>query len=656
MSDMIFAQPKNVSADTSKLFELREIVIVRNAEKNDALANFYKANRSATTEEILSRAQSVQLIRRGNYGLEPSIRGCSAGQIAVTIDGMHITGACTDKMDPVTIYVEPQNLQSIDVTTGTNGAMYGSSIGGSLNMKLAEPELNVTNVSIGSGFQSAADAYNGTFSLNTGSDRFALLFNGVYRRSGNYRAGGGTEIPFSQYEKMNWSLATTFQISEADVVNADVLFDDGWNIGFPALAMDVGSARARIYSLSYRYSESESFFKKFEAKVYGNNITHAMDDTRRPFVPIHMEMPGWSDTYGSFAEAQITLHEAHTTLLRADVTRTNVRAEMTMMPQHSAPMFMLTLPDARRWSAGLFVNDEWLISNHYSLTTNLRAEYLNTLVTSLFGQQQLSVFGYNTSGTIKNIITNGTVNLTRQLSDETDATLTLGYGERASTMNELFGFYLYNRFDGFDYIGNPEIQNEQSLQTELALRYHTDAVQIKATGFFNRIKNYLMGKPDVMISAMTVGAKGVKVYRNIPYAVISGGELTAVFHPTEMVDLISSIKYLRGEDDHSISLPLISPLKIVTSTRYRMNGLTLQTEIEYSSEQNKIRTEVGEQSTPSYSLANVRASYAMPVSSVSLVLNCGMENIFDLRYRDHLDWGGIPRAGRNMYVSATISR
>lgn len=53
----------------------------------------------------------------------------------LTIDGMHVFGACTDKMDPVTSYVESNNLSTIDITSGQAGSMHGATVAGSIDLK-----------------------------------------------------------------------------------------------------------------------------------------------------------------------------------------------------------------------------------------------------------------------------------------------------------------------------------------------------------------------------------------------------------------------------------------------------------------------------------------------------------------------------------------
>jgi iron complex outermembrane receptor protein len=649
--EVVFAQ----QPDTTKIYPLREVIVIKNSEARDAVIDFYKANSSATTEEILSRSESVQMIRRGNYGLEPSIRGFSAGQVSLTIDGMHIHGACTDKMDPITIYVEPQNLYSIDIATGTNGLAFGSSLGGSVNVQLAEPVYSVTKVSAGSGFQSSARSYNGNVSINSGTDRFALLINGVYRNSNNYTAGIGQTIPFSYYKKTNFSAAGKFQLSENEELKSDLLFDDGWNIGYPALTMDVGYAKARIYSLAYNFMNDDNILSKLEVKAYRNDITHFMDDTHRPSVPMHMDMPGWSTTFGSYINAQLNLLEDHSTQVRAEIYQTTVRAEMTMYPSNGLPMFMLTLPDARRFSSALFVKDEWDISDDINISVNGRLENNNSLVTSEFGRQQLSVFGYSTDHAKNIFLKSGAINLTNQFSDNFDATLTLGYAERIPTMNEAFGFYLYNRFDGFDYVGNPELRNEQSLQSEITTRFQTELYQIKVTGFLNHINNFIIGSTDRTLSAMTIGAHGVKIFSNLPFATMRGLEISLLLHPQDNFDIISTIKYVFGTDNNSEPLQLIPPLKILSSVRYRLGSVMIQSELEYASSQNRVRTSMAEQTTAAYLLAHIRTSYMLAFNDQQVSLNGGIENLFSTNYREHLDWGNIPRPGRNIYFSLSYS-
>src|SRR5690606_7870417 len=128
-------QQPAIIEDTTRIVELREVTITSTQKTaKQQLINFFKANSSVTLEEILSRLPEISLLRRGSYGMEPSIRSFTGGQINVLVDGMRIHGACADKMDPATIYIEPINLENLQVQTAITGFMSGSAIGGTVNM------------------------------------------------------------------------------------------------------------------------------------------------------------------------------------------------------------------------------------------------------------------------------------------------------------------------------------------------------------------------------------------------------------------------------------------------------------------------------------------------------------------------------------------
>jgi iron complex outermembrane receptor protein len=128
--------------DTLSTKLLKELTI---QDKGNLPFTFYQSSKLATTEEILGRMEGVNLIRRGPYGMEPTLRHYNAGQINLSIDGMRLYGACTDKMDPTSVYVEPINLEGISAAHGAHGNFQGSSIGGNINLKLKGPNTSAPN-------------------------------------------------------------------------------------------------------------------------------------------------------------------------------------------------------------------------------------------------------------------------------------------------------------------------------------------------------------------------------------------------------------------------------------------------------------------------------------------------------------------------------
>ncbi len=70
----------------------------------------------ATIDEFLEKSPKVNMIKRGGYAWEPLINSMATERTIITIDGMRIFGACTDKMDPVISYVEVSNLSKAQIT------------------------------------------------------------------------------------------------------------------------------------------------------------------------------------------------------------------------------------------------------------------------------------------------------------------------------------------------------------------------------------------------------------------------------------------------------------------------------------------------------------------------------------------------------------
>jgi iron complex outermembrane receptor protein len=285
-------------------------VLINGGEKDKSTEafNFYRSSKISSTEDILSRIEGVNLIKRGPFGMEPTLRSYSAGQLNITINGMRMYGACTDKMDPVSSYVEPGNLSTLQVNQGAGQSLMNSTIGGSINFELKEAQINCHKpvlLNAHSQYSSINNALNTGFNLNLSGAKVATRISATYRNAQNYYGGNHTLVKYSSYEKLNTSLGIAAQLNANNTLLADVITDQGLNIGYPALPMDVSSVKAFITSITHRKVFKSNKASFIETKLYYNTITHLMDDTKRPETIIHMDMPGWSNTLGFYSKLQL---------------------------------------------------------------------------------------------------------------------------------------------------------------------------------------------------------------------------------------------------------------------------------------------------------------------------------------------------------------
>ena len=155
--------------------------------------------------------------------------------------------------------------------------------------------------------------------------------------------------------------------------------------------MDVSLAEALITSVTHNFANDSTFIKTLETKLYFNTITHIMDDSKRPDVPIRMDMPGWSDTYGFYSKATTT-HKRHHLLFNINGYYNRSLAEMTMYPTNSNEplMFMLTWPDVRTKNVGFYAEDHIPLKNA-SLKLSTRLAYHSNTVADDFGLNSLKI-------------------------------------------------------------------------------------------------------------------------------------------------------------------------------------------------------------------------------------------------------------------------
>lgn len=640
---------------TLKKEVLKEVIIVDHKNAGDAFS-FHKSGQLSTTEDILARMPGVNMIRRGAYGLEPSLRIYSAGQINVTIDGMKLYGACTDKMDPASIYIEPNNLQEISIGHGAAGNALGSTIGGGMNMILKRPAFSHRRSIIGRVSQSYATVNSGrstSVSINASSRVIASAFGFVFRKAGNYKDGAANTVSFSQYQKMNWSGVLSYKLNERNTLSVQYLGDVGKNIGFPALAMDVGAATAHIASFGHQFFRSVPWFKNGESKLYYNNVYHTMDDTKRPSVPIHMDMPGWSETLGVFHQ-NASAWRKHIINFRIDGHYNYTRADMIMYPSNEAPMYMQTLPGNNLYNSGASVQYTFLTDSIQSIQSSFRVDYFRQFANQSIGSRQWEVMNKDVTKPIANMLKNGSLSYIRQLSKRIEATITASYGERLPTTNERYGYYLYIRFDGFDYIGDPNLKPESAWQGEMKIKLETKRVKPHVNLFYHYIQNYIYPFVYSGYSSMTIGARGVKGYANIQSATLQGLEAGASYEPVRSLLYITAIKFTYARTFNAIPLAQVPPLKVQHALRWEYKTIQVQGEYDWAAAQQKINPQSGERQTSSWHLVNLRLARSMSFSRYSIQMNIACENIFNTWYREHLDWGNIGRPSRNFIGTLTL--
>ena len=611
----------------------------------------------ATIDEYLQQSGAVEMIKRGGYAWEPNINNMSTERTVITIDGMRIFGACTDKMDPITSYVEVSNLSEAEISSGQSGSCHGPTIGGSIDLKRNRSEIGKKGFN---GYFNAGYDFNNQQKIIGGAINYAdsLFFidnNVMYRDAENYTAGNNNEVLFSQFRKINLSTTAGFLYNKNKYFEAAVIYDKATDVGYPALPMDVSLAEALITSLKFEYIPMESIFNKFETKVYYNTITHIMDDTKRPDVPIHMDMPGWSDTYGMYANLNGKKNK-NTFLGTFNSFYNRSLAEMTMYPSdpNENIMFMLTWPDVVTFYNGIYAENTYEFNCHSNLKISGSLGNHFNEVKSQFGLESLQIFYPGLEADKNRFLKSLGTNYSWK-KEKFGYAFGLAYSERAPSVSEGYGFYLFNSFDRYDYIGNPNLDNEQSAEASVNLQFQTNSFKTSFSTSYFHISNYIVGKPDPSVYQMTIGAQGVKIYSAIDYASL----IKSVFNfETYLIDNLkwdNQLTYSYGKGSDGENLPFISPLAYQSKLFYKKAAFTAEIDVQGNATQTNYAPFYGEIEKPAYAILNFATSYTFAFDKTKLNLRTGVENIFDADYSTFADWNNIPRMGRNVFINVLYS-
>ncbi|AZA81784.1 TonB-dependent receptor [Chryseobacterium lactis] len=644
----IHAQNRQVSKDSTAVLE--EVKVKGDKKKIET-----KMKMAVSVDEFLASSDKISFIKRGAYAWEPLLNNMGTERSTVTIDGMHIFGACTDKMDPVTSYLETNNLSAIDIKSGQEGSLNGATVAGSIDLKRKNTPFSLQkkwNGSYQTGFE-----FNNKQVFNLGAISYSsnkLVVDGSIslRKAENYYDGNNNEVNHSQYNKFNTGIGIAYKTTALSSVRVDAIFDMAKNVGFPALPMDLSLSRAMITSASFKQLFNESLVKSWDTKIYFNAIEHYMDDTKRPENLVHMDMPGWSTTYGLVSTVSLK-KERYASEIQLNAYDNVSIAEMRMYPQDrkNRTMFAYSWPWVTTRFVGLSMNNIWDISEHGSLSfggslglnyNESRYAEFNWIFHPGAPQQKTRVLPALHAGYQWN-------------KDHFNFSVGTGYGHRAPSVSEGYGYYIYNSFDRYDYIGNPDLKNEISYETNASAGFKNDKISIEAKVNYFYIQNYIIGRILSLGSPMNYQSVGVKAYTSLDHATIFNMSLNAGYNIIQDLHWKGTLTYARGRDDNGKNLPFIRPLSYQTSLHFMHRNFGFQTSVNGDFIQLNYSPEYGEDQTPAYTIWNFSMDYTFKIKQFKTVVQIGAENLLNKYYSTYADWGNIPRMGRNIFTSLKFS-
>jgi iron complex outermembrane receptor protein len=636
------------------------------------------------TAQLLSGTPGVSLYQSGGVSSLPSIHGLADDRVRTELDGMLITAACANHMNPPLSYIDPAAVKQVKVMAGiTPVSAGGDSIGGTVRVESATPRFAVPgegtitygSVSVFGRSNGNGIATSGTASAAT--ENVNITYTGSWARADDYRDGNGNKVLSSLYETENHAVSLAVRNNgDLLIVNAGVQHIPYQ--GFPNAPMDMTGNDA--WFINSRY-EGQFTWGKLAVLGYYHNVNHAMDAIiaeRGDFMAMPMRTKGNDAGYQVKVEIPVSSRD----LVRAG-NEFHHQYLNDWWPANGADQDLIMLNGAERDRLGTFI--EWERRWNRNWTTLLG--FRNDTVWMNEGNIQGYWFGdsdaetFNAQNKSRTDVNFDMTALARYQESEA-AIYELGFARKTRSPN------LYERYiwypstmvgwfgDGNAYDGNinikPEVANTVSFTANWRGQGSHDW-ELKVTPYYSYVQDYI----DVDFE----GTKMMGTLASVKFAnhdaELYGADISgryALWNSLQYGNfaLTGVAGFVHGKNlDTGGSLYNMMPLNAKIALQHKLGSWTSAAELQLVDAKTDVEAARLELPTPGYALVNLRTSYEWERVRFDL----GVSNLFNQQYYSPLggkyisqwdvnmnNWSGgalpspslLAGEGRSVYAAVTV--
>jgi len=245
-----------------------------------------------------------------------------------------------------------------------------------------------------------------------------------------------------------------------------------------------------------------------------------------------------------------------------------------------------------------------------------------------------------------------------ELSSRVFAGTTVMHSFRAPTLEELYSEGPHLAAYSFE-IGNPQLDPERGLGTELFLRYRSSRINAEVVGYRNKFQNYLFPRDT---GEQSVSDPALNNYQFIgTEAEFFGFELSANLQLHQRLTVGGNLSYTRAErtvseEEQQVTgfsgdtrpLPMIPPLQGSFFVKYSQGNFTATTRMVLADKQTRLSE--FETRTDGYRLLNASLQYRIDQTNLLHTISLSGKNLLNTTYRNHLSRikEVFPEPGRNI--------
>ena len=621
--------------------------------------------RSADTAALIRNLPGAAIVRNGPQTGIVQLRGLSGDRVAVRVDGMTITPACPNHMDPPLHYAAAGAGDLIDMYAGISPVSVGGDhLGGSLSFARPDPVFAdgaaaLFRGKLGTSFSGGQDAAMATADLTFAQGDAAFQYRGSGASAGDLRYADGT-VADSGYETTHHELIGAWRTT-GGYIALDAGFSATRDAGTPALPMDMIKDDAWNFGLS----QQEKFaWGTLESRLYVHAIDHLMDNyslrpAPMPPAGMAMEAPSSSRDYGW--RSDVVLPRGATKLrVGIDLHGNEFDAEQVAT---ATGLKRDTFNHNVRNRIGTYIDWEQHWTDKWTTRIGLRGDVVSSDADPVSNQILpppparamilADQYAFNSADrSFTDVLPGAAAAVSFNPDETTTIELALALNSRAPSLVERYLWTPLNASaglaDGRTYLGNLALDPETSFKIGLGLEKRGKGWKVELTPFYQSVNDYIQGMP---LARLDASGNPVLQYQNIDRAELYGFELAGGYDINADFSIDSSISYVRGRNkDTGDDLYRIAPLRGIVDLAYRHESWESHLECVWADAQNHVSNVQGESPSPGYGLLNLRLA---KLFAKTLRVEVGVENLLDKRYADHL--GGVNRvAGGDLATGERI--
>ncbi|MBC7906249.1 MAG: TonB-dependent receptor plug domain-containing protein [Rhodospirillaceae bacterium] len=643
------------------------------------------AKRSATsdTARLLKDVPGVSLYTGGGVSSLPVIHGMADDRIKMLVDGMPITAACPNHMNPALSYVDSNDVAKIDVLAGiTPVSAGGDSIAGTINVDSAKPAFAApgedihTEGRLSTAYRSTSHGITTSGNVSASTENFSLGYAGSWAHAGDYHRGGdNAPVRTSQYQTENHALTVGAQ-------NADnlVIVEGGWQFipyeGFPNQRMDLTENTSKFVNARH---EGQFGWGKLDSRAYWRNTTHEMNflgKVKGNDMPMNTE----STDLGYSIKGELPLSARDT--LRVGNEFHHFALEDWWPPVAGtgmSPYEFQNIRDGRRDRLGTFAEWEAKWTSQWTSLLGVRNDTVWMDAGDVQGYRATYAADAARFNSQDHSKTDVNLDLTALARFEADkaSTYEAGYARKTRSPN------LHERYtwstgamalsmnnwvgDGNGYVGSINLKPEVAHTLSTSADWHDPARKtwgLKVTPYYTYVQDYIDAdrRPN-----QTTGAGFVNLQLANHDAQLYGADISGDLEAWDAPGwgrgvLKATVGWVNGQNlDTGDNLYNIMPLHARLALEHRLGGWSNAIETEGAVSKDAVSHTRNEIQTPGYALIHLRTGYDWQNVSANL----GVENLFNQLYHEPLggadlsdtgrQWGmNVPGAGRTYLAGVTV--